>query len=227
MTIRRDIARLASEGSARAVRGGISRLPHAVVGTDFAIRAPHRPEAKRRIAAAAAGLLVPGTTVALDVGTTTLELARQLPPALRLSVVTPSLPAMLELATRPEVELVGLGGVLVAESQAFAGPATLAALRDLRVDQAFLGATAVRDGTVLGGNPWDTELKRALLRNADQVVLLADASKFTRGATYRVGALSEVDVLVVDGALGAEERARIEDAGVRLIVAPDEDGVRA
>ena len=224
MTVRRDIALLAAQGLARAVRGGISRLPAEVVGTDYAVRARLQTAAKRRIGEAAARLVRPDTTIALDVGTTTLELARALPLTARLSVVTPSLPAMLELATRPEVELVGLGGTLVAESQAFAGPGTVAAMREVRVDQAFLGASALRDGQILGGNPWDAELKRAMLEVAQQVIVLADAGKLARGATYRVGALRRGHVLITDDAIDPEDRARLEEAGVSVLIAGSLEG---
>jgi len=219
MTVRRDITLLAAGGSVRAVRGGVSRLPHDVVGTDHAVRAAQQPGAKRRIAMEAARLVVADTTVALDVGTTTLELARALPRSIRLSVVTSSLPAMAELATRAEVELIGLGGVLVPESQAFSGPGTVAALRELRVQQAFLGATAMRDGQLLGGNPWDAELKRTLLDVAEQVIVLADATKLRRSALFRVGPLSAADILVTDDAIEPEDRARLEETGLRVIVA--------
>ncbi len=226
MTIRRDIALLAAQGSARAVRGGISRLPNDAMGTDFGVRARQQTSAKRRIAAAAAALVRPDTSIALDAGTTALELARALPMTMRLTVVTPSLPAMLELAGRPELELVGLGGILHPESQAFAGPPTLSALRSLRVQQAFLAASAIRDGEVLCGNLWDSETKRTFLEVAEQVVLLADASKFERSAMTRVGPLSAVDVLIVDDAIRPDDRARVEDAGVTVIVAGG-DGVPA
>ncbi len=226
MTIRRDIQRLASQGVARAVRGGISLMPHDGggldgTGTDFAIRAEEMVEVKQGIARTALRLIKPDTTIALDAGTTTLELARLLPSSLHLSVVTASLPAMAVLADRPGIELIGLGGFLHRESQAFAGPPTLAALRQLRIHQTFLATSAIRDGQMLCGNLWDSETKRTLIENSEELVLVVDSSKFDRSAMNRVGPLSAVRVLVVDAGIDPQDLRRAEDAGVLVIIAPD------
>ena len=224
MTIRRDIQLLASQGVARAVRGGVSLPPqdgfaYDGTGTDFSIRAEEAVETKRRLAQAALRLINPDTTIALDAGTTTLELARLLPSSLRLSVVTASLPAMAALADRPGIELIGLGGVLHRESQAFAGPPTLAALRQLRIHQTFLASSAIRDGQMLCGNLWDTETKRTLIENSEELILVVDASKFERSAMNRVGPLSAVGTIVVDAAIKPPDLRLLEGAGVRVVIA--------
>ena len=229
MTIRRDIQRLDAEGAARAVRGGISLVPREVgedlrdgTGTDFAIRAHEMVNAKRAIARAALPLLRSDTTIALDAGTTALELAMLLPANLHLSVVTASLPATNVLATRRGVELIGLGGVLHRESQAFAGPQTLNALQQLQIHQTFLAASGIRDGQVLCGNFWDAETKRMLVQNSEEVILLANSSKFDRSAMNRVAAMTAVRVLVVDAAISEQDRAVVEAAGIEVVVANDD-----
>jgi DeoR/GlpR family transcriptional regulator of sugar metabolism len=219
MTIRRDLRALEARGVVRAVRGGAAAVRESLVGTDFRLRAAREREAKRAIAQAALGLIRADTTIALDAGTTTLELARLVRPPLRLSVVTPSLPAMVMLSDWPGIDLVGLGGVLHTESQAFAGPATLAALRSLRVNQLFLATSAIGHGALWCGNPWDAETKRELATIADEVILLADASKFGATAMTSVGPISVVDRLVVDGAITEEQRAMVAAAGVEVVVA--------
>jgi DeoR/GlpR family transcriptional regulator of sugar metabolism len=225
MTVRRDIRLLAEQGLVRVVHGGVCPVPEAIaVGTDFRVRAAQRRDAKTRIAAAALELIRSGSSIAIDTGTTAMELARLLTPPRRLSVVTPSLPAMVVLAGRPGIEVVGLGGVLHAESQGFAGPATLAALRSLHVSQAFLATTAISRGALWCGNQWDAETKRELVAIADEVVLLADAAKFSATAMAHIVPLSEVDVLVTDGGISPEDLAGVQAAGVRVIVAPADAG---
>ena len=126
---------------------------------------------------------------------------------------------MAVLAERPGVELVGVGGVLHRESQAFAGPPTLAALRQLRIHQTFLAASAIRDGQLLCGNLWDTETKRTLMENSEELILLVDSTKFSLTAMNRVGPLSAVHVLVVDGGLREQDKRRLEADGVRVVIA--------
>ena len=220
MTVRRDIRLLAEQGLVRAVHGGVCPLPTGVsVGTDFRLRATLRRSAKEQIARAALALVRPDTSIALDTGTTVVELATLLTAPRRISVVTPSLPVMLTLADRAGIEVVGLGGVLHPESQGFAGPATLAALRSLHVSQAFIATTAINRGALWCGNQWDAETKRELVSIADEVVLLADSAKFAATAMAHIVALREIDVLVTDDGITPEDLDEVGSAGVRVVVA--------
>lgn len=223
MTIRRDMHLLSDQGLLRLVHGGATRVAEEPAGTDFRLRAKQRHDVKARIAAAAAALVRPDTSIALDTGTTAMELALLLSPSLRLTVVTPSLPAMVTLSDRPGIEVFGLGGVLHNESQGFAGPATLTALRSLHVNQVFLGTTAIARGALWCGNPWDAETKRELVSIADEVVLLADSAKFSSTATANIMPLSEIDVLVTDYSPGGAHLDEVRAAGVRVIIAEHGD----
>ncbi|HVX47186.1 MAG TPA: DeoR/GlpR family DNA-binding transcription regulator, partial [Mycobacteriales bacterium] len=187
MTVRRDVARLAAAGELRAVHGGVSTMAGRVLaeGTDYRERAGSMAAAKRAIAAAAVRLVTDGSTIAIDTGTTALELARLLPEELAVSVVTPSLPVMVELLSHPGVQVHGLGGDLHPVTQSFAGPATVAAIGELRVERLFLAANGIRGTGVYCGNGFDAVVKRALIDIADEVVLLADSSKFQTTAMVR------------------------------------------
>ncbi len=225
MTIRRDIRLLADQGLVRAVHGGVTPNAGLTFGTDFRLRSTLRHDAKAAIAGAALTLIASNSSIAIDNGTTGVELATRLGPSLRLSVVTPSLPVMAILRDKPGVEVVGLGGVLHSESQGFAGPATLTALSNLRVNQVFLAATAIGRGALWCGNAWDAETKRELVRIADEVILLANSSKFETTAMSNVVPLAAVDILVVDDGITERQRADVEAEGVRVVVAqvdPDE-----
>jgi DeoR/GlpR family transcriptional regulator of sugar metabolism len=219
MTIRRDIRQLADEGLVRAVHGGVTPNAGLPFGTDFRLRSTLQHEAKAAIAAAALALVPSESSIAIDNGTTGLELAQLVGPPLRLSVVTASLPIMVSLRDRPGIEVVGLGGVLHPESQGFAGPATLAALANLRVNQAFLATTAIGRGALWCGNAWDAETKRELARIADQVILMADSSKFESTAMSNVIPVSAVDIVITDSGITAKQRASLEEEGVLVVVA--------
>ncbi|MCY7418448.1 MAG: DeoR/GlpR family DNA-binding transcription regulator [Chloroflexi bacterium] len=219
MTIRRDVRLLSYQGLVRAVHGGVTPITGSTTGTDFRVRSTLRHEAKSAIAAAALALMGTDGTIALDTGTTVLELATLLAAPLRLSVVTPSLPVMVALSDQPGIEVTGLGGTLHSESQGFAGPATLAALRSLSVNQVFLGTTAIGRGALWCGNPWDAETKRELISIADEVVLLADSAKFVATAMANIVPLGAIHILVTDDGILAADRREVEAAGVRVVVA--------
>src|SRR6266487_3384876 len=109
-TVRRDLQELAEAGLLRRVHGGA--LPPAVGARPYAVRSGQAPAAKAAIARATARLLRDGQVVILDSGTTTLEVARHLPPELRATVVTNSPPIAVELAEHPSVDVTVLGGRL-------------------------------------------------------------------------------------------------------------------
>ena len=219
MTIRRDIRLLDERGLARSVHGGVTRIAETKFGTDFHLRSTMNHEAKALIAAAAVGLIASDSSIAIDTGTTALELAALLEPPTRLSIVTPSLPVMAALANRAGIEIIGLGGVLHSESQGFAGPATLAALQSLHVRQTFLSATAIGQGALWCGNPWDAETKRELVRVSDQVVLLADSSKFAAASLANIVPLTAIHVLVTDEGIAQEHLDELRRAGVDVLIA--------
>jgi DeoR/GlpR family transcriptional regulator of sugar metabolism len=221
MTIRRDARLLESRRLLRVVSGGVCLIREPVPENAFPLRTQRDTEAKRRIAAAALSLLAPNSTVALDAGSTVLEFAREFTPRHVLTVVTASLPVMCLLGNNPNVELIGLGGVLRPRTQAFAGPMTVDSLRQLRVQQTFLGATAVNSDGTYEGNTWDFEVKRALIEIADEVVLLADSKKFERTAIVRVGPLSDVDLAVVDERIAPSAVEILKSAGIRVVIAGD------
>jgi DeoR/GlpR family transcriptional regulator of sugar metabolism len=221
MTVRRDIQRLAREGLARVVHGGISSTTTLHGPVDFRLRAAQRLKAKQAIARKAVGLLAPSSVVALDAGTTTLEVARLMPADLQITVVTHSLPVISILGSRMNFELLCLGGALHSETQAFAGPITLQALSNIRVHTLLLGATSVRDNAMWCTNTFDAATKRALIEAADRVILLADSAKFDITAMMKVADLSEIDVVVTDADVTAEAKAMLKD--IELVIVEREN----
>lgn len=209
MTVRRDAQRLADEGAVRIVHGGVSVLPPAALAGsgDYDERTARMAAAKRAIGRYAARLVAPGETIALDSGTTTLEMARHLPPDQTCTVVTHSVPVINQLLGRQRIQVVGIGGVLHHDTQSFAGPSTLAVLAGLHVDTVFLAASGIGTRGVFGATDFDAVTKRALIEIADRVVLVTDSSKFSSTAMVRICGLDAVDRIIVDNGLDTEHRA--------------------
>jgi DeoR family transcriptional regulator, aga operon transcriptional repressor len=219
MTIRRDIRRLVADGQLRSVHGGVTALsPTAMVGTDFSARASQMKSAKTAIAERAVEFLPASGAIALDAGTTTLELARMIPASRHLHVVTHSLAVINTLARHEYVEVTCLGGRLNPRSQAFGGPTTATAIDDIRVKQLFLAATGITAGGVYCGTDFEAVTKRALVNGADEVVLLADSSKFQTSAMVRACPLEAVDVIITDNGVSADARRYLSKLDAEVIV---------
>ena len=142
-TIRRDLRELASEGLLHRVHGGALPLPKPPVSVSYASRAAQAPEAKAAIARAAAALVRSGQVIAIDGGTTPLEVAQHLPADLHATVVTHSLPVLSALAGRPGIELIAIGGRVFGEALVTVGPVAVEAYRSIRPDVCFFGVAGI------------------------------------------------------------------------------------
>jgi DeoR family transcriptional regulator, aga operon transcriptional repressor len=224
MTVRRDIQQLEQADLVRSTYGGVVPVSPQATGTHFELRLRHEAPAKRAIARAAVELIEeqPGGIVGIDAGTSALEVARRLHPTENCTVVTHSLPVMNELSQRPNIEVIGVGGVLHPETQAFAGPTTITALQRIRLTTLILTTSALRDGVMYCGNAFDADTKREMMRIADQVVLIADSSKFSKIAPFEIAELSQVTTVITDSGTTAAERDALTAAATHLIVAEAE-----
>jgi DeoR/GlpR family transcriptional regulator of sugar metabolism len=199
MTVRRDLHRLAAEGLIRLVHGGAS-LPDGVPpdGRPWPDRAATGQPAKAAIAARAAAGITAGSALGLDSGTTVAELAHRLPADRGLTVASHSLPALAALGERPDVTLLGLGGLYHEPTRSFGGPTTRRAIAELRLDTLYLSASAISPAGVWCATPHEADTKQALLAAADRVVLLADATKADRTAPVLVCPWPAVHQVVTD-----------------------------
>jgi DeoR/GlpR family transcriptional regulator of sugar metabolism len=225
ITVRRDIARLELDQLVKGAHGGVVAVVAPSLGTHFSTRIRANSTRKRAIAKRAIDYVSSKRLgpLAIDAGTTGFAAAQLLAPNAPLTVVTHSLPVMLELADRPNVEVAGIGGVLHPETQAFAGPATVAAYAALRLDVVLLTTSAVRGNMMFCGNAFDAETKRQMMSVADEVVLLVDASKFEGSAPFQVAGMDRVDVVIVDHLATEDLISSLRDQALTVLVAEPGD----
>jgi DeoR family transcriptional regulator, fructose operon transcriptional repressor len=221
-TVRRDLAVLERTGMLRRVHGGaVPAGALTYVETALGERHGTRSEQKRKIAATALDLL-PGTdgSLLLDGGSSTAALAELLPPDRRLFVATHSVPIAARLGTMPGLNLYVVGGRVRGITQCAVGEQAITALADLRVDVVFLGANGITaDHGFTTPDEAEASVKRAMTRAGQRVVVLADSSKLGREHLVRFAAPADVDVLVTDDGADPAHVARLEDAGVEVVVA--------
>ncbi|ADB50984.1 DeoR/GlpR family DNA-binding transcription regulator [Conexibacter woesei] len=213
-TVRRDLLELERQGRLTRVYGGaVSSAEHDEPFADVAtVRVPE----KDAIAARAATLIADGETVLLDIGTTAHRFARRLH-GRAITVVTSSLAVCDELRDDEAIELIVLGGTFRRSYRSLVGFLTEDALRQIHADRVFLGTSGVRpDGSVLDTTSIEVPVKRAMIAAADQVVLLADATKFPGRGLARVCGPEQLDVVVTDASGNAPALAALGEAGVEI-----------
>lgn len=221
-TVRRDLSALERMGLVRRLHGGaVPATSLSVIEAGLSERDQANTAEKDRIARAALDLLPPsGGTVLIDAGSTTSRLAGLLPRDHRLRIFTHAVPVAARLAPGTHEELHLLPGRVRPTTQAAVGVETVEALGRLRVDVAFLGANAVSVGHGLSTPDSDeAATKRAMVRAARQVVVLADASKIGAESPVRFARLDDIDVLITDSAIEELDRKELEGLGVTVVVA--------
>lgn len=192
-TIRRHLSRLEQLDLIHRTHGGAR--PH-TASRDSDAKTPHHRE-KRAIGKAMADRIRDGHIVLLDSGTTTLEVARALDNA-ELTVVTNDLRIGMEIAKKPRMQLVFIGGELLPESSNMWGPTAVQQIEQLRVDVAVFGADSISDQGVFSTTSYEIEMQRAMLAVASEAFIVADSSKFHRKALFRVFSLDKVTSVITD-----------------------------
>jgi DeoR/GlpR family transcriptional regulator of sugar metabolism len=223
-TVRRDLEALDLGGQVKRTHGGALLSGEMRSLPAFEDRATTATAEKRTIGRAAAALLDDGDTVLLDGGTTTLEVARALL-GRPLQVVTNSLPIAQLLAAGPEIDLILIGGYVYPRTGVALGPLAIATMRGIRVRKSILGAGGIVAEGIYNHNLLLVETERQMMSCGQDVMIVADHSKFGRLSLARLCGLDEVQHLVVDAGLPEKHRAILESAGVRIHVAPLETEV--
>lgn len=221
-TVRRDLTALERLGLVHRVHGGaVPAGALAAIESGLGERDAANTESKDRIARAAVGLLPSsGGTVLFDAGSTTIRVLGHLPRDHRLVVVTHAVPIAARLVSYPQVELHLLPGRVRSTTQAAVGADTVAALDDLRADLVFLGTNglSVEHGLTTPDRD-EAATKRALVRAARRVVVLADSSKLGRELAVRFATTDDIDTLVTDAGIPDDVREALERADVEVVIA--------
>lgn len=220
-TVRRDLQHLSATRAVRRTYGGAILASHPPE-TTLTERLAVNGAGKRAIARAALDLVEDGDTLILDAGSTVAAFG-QLLTRRRLRIITNNLALLPFLAEAPGLDLVVLGGTLRATSMSTVGPLALEAMRLMTADRAFLGADGVVAGRGLCEASLDqVTLKTLMMRQAREVIVLADAGKLGRAEQTAWAPLPRAWTLVTDAPGPKEQLRRLTEAGARIRVAPAE-----
>ncbi|NMI58975.1 MULTISPECIES: DeoR/GlpR family DNA-binding transcription regulator [unclassified Streptomyces] len=217
-TIRRDLKTLDRAGLLRRVHGGAIPAGRLDFEPDLAERESTAADEKDRIAQAAVAELPDQGTMILDAGSTVARLAGDLPLEATLTVVTHSLPIAARLADHPGIQLHLVGGRVRHRTRAAVDAWALRAYAEIRADVLFVAANGFSaEHGLTTPDLAEAAVKRAAIRAARRVVLLADSSKHGQEHFARFGDLSDVDLLITDSGLSPEDVTDIERGGTEVV----------
>lgn len=212
MTIRRDLDYLSGENSIILTRGGARYLPgrYGLSEDLYSEREQRNLPDKQRLAEKALNLFEPGKGIFIDAGTTAMVLARRLPDE-RMVVVTSAPNIALEIATRKaRPAVVMLGGTIARNTISVSNPSIETQLAELNIDTAFMSTSGFDEAAGFSvGHQLDALLKRAVIKRARRVVMLADSSKVGALLPFTFAHLTDIDVLVTDDKFPEELRKRL------------------
>jgi DeoR family glycerol-3-phosphate regulon repressor len=216
-TIRRDLTELSRSRALTRVHGG-AMVASGVANLAYEARQLVAQTQKRLIGEAAARLIPDHSSLFINIGTTTEEVARALGGHAGLLIITNNLQVAWALHREASLEVIIAGGTVRRSDGAIVGAATVEHIRQFRTDFAVIGTSAIDpDGTLLDFDSREVQVSRAIIESARRVVLVTDGSKFKRAAPVRIAHLRDVDILVTDRLPSPETAALCEEHGVEVI----------
>ncbi len=218
-TIRRTVKALAKSGLLQRVHGGVY-LTNKDALSPFAARLGRHSEEKARIAAQVAGMIPNGSSVFLDVGSTTAFVAEKLKDHRDLTVITNALTPAQGLVGRNGNKVYLAGGELREVESGSFGQDTIAFAQRFHIDTAILSIDGIdtRSGFLLAGAA-EADLARVVVERAKRRIVVADHSKFGQPAPFVACPADAVDVLVTDKAPRPVFEKRLGEWGIELVLA--------
>lgn len=218
-TIRRTVKALAKSGLLQRVHGGVY-LTNKDAFSPFAARLGKHAEEKNRIATQAAAMIPNGSSVFLDVGSTTAFVAERLKDHCDLTVITNALTPAQALVGRNGNRVYLVGGELREIESGSFGISTISCVSQFHIDTAVLSIDGIdaSSGFLLAGAA-EADLARAVVARAKRRIVVADYSKFGQPAPFVACPAESIDFLVTDKAPQQVFEKRLAEWEIELVMA--------
>ncbi|MBG1232527.1 DeoR/GlpR family DNA-binding transcription regulator [Aestuariivirga litoralis] len=225
-TVRRDITALDAQNQLRRIRGGCTAMNQTahLAGTPFSVNATKHVAQKRAIARAAADLCRDGEPIIINGGTTTSQMVQFLT-ARVMPVFTNSLPIAEHLLKHSKNHVTLPGGTIYREQNIILSPFENDMTQNFSARRMFTSAQGIGPFGVMESDPLLILAEQKLLAQADELIVLADSSKFRQHSSLVLCKLSRVNVVITDSGIEDREAQVLREAGVMLMIV-DVEGVR-
>ncbi len=221
VTIRNDLDLFESKNLLIRARGGAMKYENNV-GIDYGISEKDKINyhEKQKIGKKAAELIKESETIILDSGTTTMEVAKNLGDIKSLSVITNAFNIVGQLITNQNINVIVPGGFLRKNSHSLVGPLAEKNLKNFYVDKAFIGVDAFDTKVgIFTPNIEEASLNQIMINIANEVILVADFSKFNRRSLAFICPIDQIDTVVTDDKIGKDNLKQLQESGIKVIIA--------
>lgn len=228
-TVRRDIAALDGSKKLRRVRGGAEALEPGTLSElsepSFQAKMAIHTAEKRAIAREAAAMCADGDPIILNGGSTTFQMVHHLASA-RLQVMTNSFSIANHLVEHSRTTVLLPAGAIYRDQSLVLSPFEDDGISHFRARLMFMGAHSVSRYGIGETDPLIVQSEQRLMRQADEVVLLVDASKFRFHSSMIISPLERLSRVITDDRITDADAAMVEAAGAALSVVSARDAER-
>lgn len=223
-TIRRDLESMEGRRMLRRIHGGAMRLDppqdSAPAYTTFDQRRDEHSLDKEEVAAEAVKYISEGQAIALDSGTTSLELAREIKKRFRkLSVITNSLTIANELADAEGITLILTGGIYNPEEKACLSDMATLILSRINIDILFLTTCGISaDRGITYQRVEDLIVQEKFMEASNETIVIADSSKLGINSLVRMCGIEQVSMIITDSHASADQIAALEETGTKVVI---------
>jgi len=217
VTMRKDLDLLESQGLLKRVHGAAVVSGRGRLEMYFAAREQMNLEAKRRIAQAALRYISPHQNIFLDASTTAFQISRLLKDHGDLTVVTNGLYTALELSCCADITVIVVGDLVRRHSSSLVGGLSQDLIQRLHVDIAFFGARGITPQAGLTETDiHEAQLKQRMVRAADTVIGVADATKFGTAYLNSFALPEEIDRIITDSSIDPQTVKQFGDCQIEI-----------
>jgi DeoR family transcriptional regulator of aga operon/DeoR family fructose operon transcriptional repressor len=219
-TIRRDLITLENQGLIYRAHGGALRREQKSIWQMSSIqsRLNQNEEEKKRIATFVSQMIHDGESIMIDGGSTTTKIAQQLCARKNLLIVTNSLTIGELFIEANQNKVILTGGELLKETNATVGNATEDALSKYRTEKAIIGVSGlIPEEGCFSAIPQEAEVKKLMLKNAQDRIIVTDSSKIGTRAFYFFYSISDIDILVTDKNIKKSDLTALKKLGVEVV----------
>lgn len=218
-TIRKDLNELCDKQLLQRIHGG-AIVGSGIENVSYEARRLLAPASKKAIGSKAAELISDNSSLLINIGTTTEQVAHSLRHHKGLLVITNNINAVEIMKNFLGIELIIAGGQVRRSDGGIVGVAAVDFINQFKVDYAVIGVSAIdEDGSLLDFDFREVRVAQAIIENARQVILVADKMKMERTAPIRIGHISQIDTIVCDDALPGKLHEICATSGVNMIIA--------
>lgn len=218
-TIRQDLEALEKTGAITRQHGGAFLNNYSSFAAQMQLEHSEHMSEKKRIGQKAAEFVKSGDSIILDSGSTLTEMSKFLFDRKDLNIVTTSLNITLLLGEEPSNHIILTGGEFKAPTLSVTGDRAASVFENLYVEKLFLatGGFSLQAGLTYPGFS-DLALKRAMVKSAKTIYLLADSSKLEKVLFASLGCQDKISYLITDSNVDPAYVTSLEHLGMKVII---------